>query len=111
MLFISGVSSAISAELAAVARSIEGVGYAHVYGVLNLSFGVGSTIGPIIGGQMYDHLANGWTAIVLLNSALCALSVIAAMLFLGSPTAMVQIIGWIRRKEEREVGRGYEERR
>ncbi|KAF5337175.1 hypothetical protein D9611_003430 [Ephemerocybe angulata] len=49
--FSSGVISPLTSELAAVSRSIEGVGYAHVYGVFNAAFGAGSTIGPVIGGQ------------------------------------------------------------
>ena len=41
--FGSGVLPPLTAELAAVARGIEGVGYAHVYGAFNAAFGAGST--------------------------------------------------------------------
>ncbi|KAG6857631.1 hypothetical protein H0H87_010199 [Tephrocybe sp. NHM501043] len=42
IFFVSGVISPITAELAHVAQSIDGVGYAHIYGVFNIAYGVGS---------------------------------------------------------------------
>ncbi|KAF8213645.1 major facilitator superfamily domain-containing protein [Mycena galopus ATCC 62051] len=39
--FISGLLSPIMAELAAVSRGIDGVGYGHVYGAFNLVYGIG----------------------------------------------------------------------
>ncbi|KAJ3575911.1 hypothetical protein NP233_g775 [Leucocoprinus birnbaumii] len=57
--FTSGAISPLTAELAAVSRNIQGVGYAHVYAAFNVAFGIGTTIGPIVGGQMYDHLQKG----------------------------------------------------
>ncbi|KAJ7480161.1 MFS general substrate transporter [Mycena galericulata] len=102
--FISGVLSPIMAELAAVSRGIEGVGYGHVYGAFNLVYGIGIHFlpsvrgelirqcfqvhrvspalktfscsdvsyvgGPVIGGQMYAHLNDGWEAINLLSAGL-----------------------------------------
>ncbi|KAG6891111.1 hypothetical protein C0995_014201 [Termitomyces sp. Mi166 len=60
--FASGLLSPVTAELAHVSQGIDGVGYAHVYGVFNIAYGVGSAVGPLIGGQMYDHLTDGWLA-------------------------------------------------
>ncbi|TEB33405.1 MFS general substrate transporter [Coprinellus micaceus] len=68
--FGSGVLAPLNSELAAVSRGIEGVGYAHAYGVFNAAFGAGSTIGPVVGGQLYDHLDNGWQAIVYLAAGI-----------------------------------------
>ncbi|KAJ7456492.1 MFS general substrate transporter [Mycena latifolia] len=65
--FISGLLSPVMAELAAVSRGIEGVGYGHVYGAFNLVYGI---VGPVIGGQLYAHLREGWTAITLLSVGL-----------------------------------------
>ncbi|KAJ3557689.1 hypothetical protein NM688_g1336 [Phlebia brevispora] len=82
--FTSAVVSPLTAELAAVSRAHAGVGYAHVYGAFNLSYGIGATIGPIIGGQMYDHIKHGWTAICLLATGLLAVSSVMAICFTGA---------------------------
>ncbi|KXN88557.1 hypothetical protein AN958_07193 [Leucoagaricus sp. SymC.cos] len=52
--FTSGAISPLTAELAAVSGNIQGVGYAHIYAAFNVAFGIGTTIGPIVGGQIYD---------------------------------------------------------
>ncbi|KAE9409352.1 MFS general substrate transporter [Gymnopus androsaceus JB14] len=61
--FIAGAISPLLAELAAVSRSIDGVGYAHVYAAFNLAYGIGSAAGPIVGGQIYYQVEKGWTAL------------------------------------------------
>ncbi|KAF4623451.1 hypothetical protein D9613_002041 [Agrocybe pediades] len=82
--FTSGVISPLTAELAAVSRESEGVGYAHVYGAFNLVYGIGTTIGPIIGGQLFDHLRRGWLALCLLAAGLLTVCLILAFCFVGS---------------------------
>jgi len=74
--FITGLISPIMAELAAVARGIEGVGYGHVYGAFNLVYGIGTCLGPVAGGQMYSHLKYGWFAINVLSSGLLFLGLV-----------------------------------
>lgn len=100
--FFSGIIAPISSELAAVARSIDGIGYAHVYGVLNFFFGVGSTVGPIVAGQMYDHIKRGWLAICLLNIGLLAISGLTALLFMSERPAVLQLVDtvWKRRADD-----------
>ncbi|EIN13358.1 major facilitator MFS-1 [Punctularia strigosozonata HHB-11173 SS5] len=61
--FTCGVVSPLMAELASISRNIDGIGYAHVYGAFNLCFGVGSAIGPLISGQLYDHVKHGWSGV------------------------------------------------
>ncbi|KAF9243771.1 MFS general substrate transporter [Melanogaster broomeanus] len=51
--FVSGVVSPVTAELAAVSRDIQGIGYGHVYGAFNLAFGIGTAVGPVLGGQAH----------------------------------------------------------
>ncbi|KAF8213784.1 major facilitator superfamily domain-containing protein [Mycena galopus ATCC 62051] len=70
--FISGLVSPVMAELAAVSRGIDGVGYAHVYGAFNLVYGIA---GPIIGGQIFTHVKEGWLIINLLSAGLLAVAV------------------------------------
>ncbi|OCH84423.1 MFS general substrate transporter [Obba rivulosa] len=81
--FISGTVAPFTAELAAVTKALEGVGYAHVYGAFNIAFGLGSALGPIIGGQLYDHLLQGWMAICLLGIGLSVLATFLVFCLFG----------------------------
>ncbi|KIM84636.1 hypothetical protein PILCRDRAFT_6257 [Piloderma croceum F 1598] len=82
--FTSGVIPPVIAELAAVSRNVDGIGYAHVYGALNLAYGMGTTIGPIIGGEVYEHTKHGWTAICLLAAGLLALCLLLSFGYTGA---------------------------
>jgi len=82
--FTFAVVSPVTAELAAVAQDIDGVGYAHVYGVFTLAYGIGSTAGPVIGGQIYDHVKRGWMALCLMAVGLLVVSALLSFFFLGS---------------------------
>ncbi|KAF5377253.1 hypothetical protein D9615_006365 [Tricholomella constricta] len=82
--FTSGVISPLTAELAAIARELEGVGYAHVYGAFNIAYGIGSAVGPIIGGQVYDNVKHGWTALCLLAAGMLAGSLVLAFYYTGA---------------------------
>ncbi|KAK0457186.1 MFS general substrate transporter [Desarmillaria tabescens] len=75
--FGSGVLSPLLAEFASASRSIDGVGYAHVYGALYWAFGIGLTVGPVLTGQMYDNLADGWMDICLMAAGLHACGIVA----------------------------------
>ncbi|KAF9045166.1 MFS general substrate transporter [Panaeolus papilionaceus] len=68
--FISSILTPVTAELASVANSIEGVGYAHVYGAFNFAYGI---VGPIIGGQIYDHVNRGWMVICVISACILVL--------------------------------------
>ncbi|KAL1732632.1 major facilitator superfamily domain-containing protein [Schizophyllum commune] len=105
-LFVSGVVSPLTAELAAVARDIEGVGYAHVYGAFNLAYGIGSSVGPVVGGQMYDHLSKGWLAVCLLALGLSVMSLTLAFCYTGERPLGRRLLDLLRkrtRKAEPEV--------
>ncbi|KII94400.1 hypothetical protein PLICRDRAFT_154030 [Plicaturopsis crispa FD-325 SS-3] len=95
--FMSGVVPPVTAELAAVSRSIEGVGYAHVYGAFNLAYGIGNAVGPIVGGQMYDHIERGWLAICLLCLGVLAIGMILSFFFVGEVPLFKRFLG-LRRK-------------
>ncbi|KAI0072812.1 MFS general substrate transporter [Panus rudis PR-1116 ss-1] len=90
--FLSGSLSPITAELAAVSRHYEGVGYAHVYGAFNLSYGVGSALGPIIGGQIYDNISKGWLAICLIVIGLVVLCSFLCGCFTGTKPLLRRIL-------------------
>ncbi|TFK30700.1 MFS general substrate transporter [Coprinopsis marcescibilis] len=89
--FVSGVISPVTAELAAVARKTEGVGYAHVYSAYNMAYAIGTTIGPIVGGQMHDRLPNGWMAICLLAISTLGAGSIIAFAFIGETPLLTRL--------------------
>ncbi|KAF7306494.1 MFS domain-containing protein [Mycena indigotica] len=97
--FVSGVISPLMVELATVARQIDD---GHVYGSFNLVYGIGlslfppplftlivglvtqgTTLGPVIGGQMYAHLKDGWTAIMILTAVVLALCCGLGFMYIG----------------------------
>ncbi|KAJ7630470.1 MFS general substrate transporter, partial [Roridomyces roridus] len=91
--FISGLLSPIVAEFAAVARSIDGVGYGHVYGAFNLVYGIGTCLGPVIGGQVYAHLKDkdGWMAINLLSVGLLSVSLLLIFCYTGDDPILAKL--------------------
>ncbi|KAF8973801.1 major facilitator superfamily domain-containing protein [Flammula alnicola] len=90
--FTSGVISPLTAELAAVSRewSIQPDG--HVYGAFNLAYGIGTSIGPIVGGQIYDHLRRGWMALCLLATGLLAFCFVLAICFVGNDPLLHRLL-------------------
>jgi len=81
--FLSSMISPLISELASITRSIDGVGYAHVYGAFNLAFGVGSTVGPLTAGQIYDHTKAGWIIICCIGAGLMSLALLVTVTFTG----------------------------
>ncbi|KAL6300266.1 major facilitator superfamily domain-containing protein [Sparassis latifolia] len=90
--FSSGVVSPLTAELAAVTRGLDGVGYAHVYGAFNLAYGIGSALGPLIGGQIYEHVKHGWTTIWLLATGLAVVSMALAFCYFEEVSLLSKFI-------------------
>ncbi|KAF8592002.1 MFS general substrate transporter [Ramaria rubella] len=101
--FISAVVAPLTAELAAVTRELPGVGYSHVYGAFNLAYGIGSAIGPILGGQLYDHVTNGWTAVVGLAGGLMLLATTVAFFFTDEIPVAQRLLGLRRRLINRQA--------
>ncbi|PCH33242.1 MFS general substrate transporter [Wolfiporia cocos MD-104 SS10] len=97
---VSATVSALTAELASTTKILEGVGYAHVYGAFNMAYGVGSALGPIIGGQMYDHLDRGWMAICLFGTGLIVASMILTFAYFEDKPMLNRLVARIRRKRE-----------
>ncbi|KAJ4485521.1 MFS general substrate transporter [Lentinula aciculospora] len=92
--FLSGaIQSSLVAELAAVSRNIDGVGYAHVYAAFNFAYGIGSSVGPIVGGQIYYEIDQGWMALCLLAVGLLSFSFLLSFFYIGD----VPVFGQFRR--------------
>jgi MFS transporter, DHA1 family, solute carrier family 18 (vesicular amine transporter), member 1/2 len=94
--------SPVMADLAAVGHGMDGVGFAHVYGAFNLAYGLGNAreyipvipchfsaylsliVGPIIGGQVYDHVPHGWSAICFISAGIFGIAAFLSFFFAGS---------------------------
>jgi len=98
--FISGVLSPVMVELASVSRNIEGVGYGHVYGAFNLVYGIGTTVGPVVGGQMYAHSRQGWMAISLLSSGLLVGSLVLTFCYTGDDPMLTKLMRRLRKSQK-----------
>ncbi|KAH9921390.1 uncharacterized protein B0H18DRAFT_1086101 [Fomitopsis serialis] len=68
---VAGTVSPLTAELAAVTRQLNGVGYAH----------------------LYDHLARGWMAICLFGAGSALLAMMLAITSFGDVTVLSRIRG------------------
>jgi len=92
MFFLSGVIAPMTTELAATSRGLPGVGYGHVFGAWMLAYSLGSTLGPIIGGPIYDHVVHGWLVLCIMQTCLVALALSLSLMFTGD-TAMTHKFG------------------
>ncbi|EPS99595.1 hypothetical protein FOMPIDRAFT_1124177 [Fomitopsis schrenkii] len=100
---VAGTVSPLTAELAAVTRQLPGVGYAHVYGAFNVAYGIGSALGPIIGGQLYDHVSRGWMAICLFGAASGLIAIVLAFLSFGEVSLYAQLRNRFRQSRRESV--------
>lgn len=90
--FVSGVVAPVTTELASVSRKMAGVGYAHIYGAFNLAFGIGTAVGPVIGGQIYARARHGWTALCCITSALIVICVTLAFCYTGADPLLAKFL-------------------
>ncbi|TFK76705.1 MFS general substrate transporter [Pluteus cervinus] len=93
--FTSAIVSPLMVELAAVSREVEGIGFAHVYGAFNLVYGIGTSVGPVVGGQVYDHLRRGWATLCYFATALIIISEILAFLWIGADPLYDRLVRWM----------------
>lgn len=81
--FTSTILTPAAAELAAVSRGIQGVGYAHVYGALVIVYGTGNAVGSVMAGQLYSHASLGWPAICCMSMSFMGVCVPLSLAFTG----------------------------
>ncbi|ESK93471.1 mfs amine [Moniliophthora roreri MCA 2997] len=91
--FLNATLAPLTAELADVARHIEGIGYAHVYAAFNLAYGIGATVGPVMGGQIYDGVEDGWLALCFVNVGWIFVGGIIGFFFIGERPLSVRLTG------------------
>ncbi|KAH7099560.1 MFS general substrate transporter [Auriculariales sp. MPI-PUGE-AT-0066] len=68
----------ITAEFASLTKTIPGVGYADSFGLFNVAYNVGAMVGPVIGGNIYDNLHNGWVVLCGIIAAILGLAMLLA---------------------------------
>ncbi|KAL4068371.1 major facilitator superfamily domain-containing protein [Scleroderma yunnanense] len=90
--FVGGVVPPVTSELASVSRNLPGVGYAHVYGAFNLAFGIGTAVGPVIGGQIYAHVNHGWTILCCITVGLIVFCGVLAFFCTGPTPLFVKFV-------------------
>ncbi|KAI0762569.1 MFS general substrate transporter [Fomes fomentarius] len=96
--FASALISPITAEFASASRSMDGVGFGHTYGAFNVAYGIGSAIGPVIGGQIYDHATRSWMALNLFDLGMVVTGIIVVLTFFGERPLLNRGILWLRRR-------------
>lgn len=89
--FLSAVVAPLTADLAAAARELDGIGYAHVFGAFNFAYSIASAIGPLIGGQVYANVANGWVVLMGLSGGMMLLSAISAAFGAGNRPLLMRL--------------------
>ncbi|WVQ79320.1 hypothetical protein IAT38_001417 [Cryptococcus sp. DSM 104549] len=62
-LFPNCAMSPTGLEVTMVARNKEGISEIHQFAAMNVAFAVSTAIGTVAGGQMYDHVPQGWVAV------------------------------------------------
>jgi MFS family permease len=76
---------------------------AHVYGAFNLAYGIGSACGPLVGGQIYDHVKHGWSAVCFTAAGALALATVLAFCFTDAVSLLERMR---RRRTEKKDGKG-----
>ncbi|KAK7026072.1 hypothetical protein VNI00_015718 [Paramarasmius palmivorus] len=105
--FLNSTLAPFTAELADVARHIEGIGYAHVYAAFNLAYGMGSTVGPVMGGQIYDGVEEGWSTLCFVNVGWVFFASVVGFFFVGERPLSKRLAGLIiKPKNSNLVGNG-----
>ncbi|TDL24263.1 MFS general substrate transporter [Rickenella mellea] len=98
--FMAGVVSALTAELAAVARTIPGIGFAHVFGAFNFAYGIGSGVGPLLSGQIYDHVRQGWVAVCSITASAVFVATIVSFCYIGERPLIKRVLHFKAQRRE-----------
>ncbi|WVQ82530.1 hypothetical protein IAT38_004659 [Cryptococcus sp. DSM 104549] len=62
-LFLCFALAPTGLEVTMVALQKEGISEIHQFAAISVAFAVSTAIGTVVGGQVYDHVQNGWTAV------------------------------------------------
>ncbi|WWC95742.1 hypothetical protein V866_002608 [Kwoniella sp. B9012] len=79
-------------EVTIVARQTPGISEIHQFAAMNVAFAISTSIGAVVGGQMYDHLPSGWAAICWFALGLTAISLPLPFFFSGNKTLYRRLV-------------------
>ncbi|WVQ95955.1 hypothetical protein IAU59_003054 [Kwoniella sp. CBS 9459] len=103
---ISCAAGPAGLEVTMVARETDGISEIHQFAAMNIAFAISTSVGAVVGGQMYDHISNGWWAVIWLAFGIVAVTLPLPFFFTGNRTLYSRLM---RRKtdeaSEKERGR------
>ncbi|WRT69613.1 uncharacterized protein IL334_006602 [Kwoniella shivajii] len=71
-------------EVTLVSRKTPGISEIHQFAAMNIAFAISTSVGAVVGGQMYDHLTSGWAAICWFGLGIVAISLPLPFFFSGN---------------------------
>ncbi|CAG8563111.1 5185_t:CDS:2 [Acaulospora colombiana] len=89
--FFSACVTPFTADLAAAARELDGIGYAHVFGAFNFAYACATA------GQIYGHVKHGWTIIMCLAAGLILFGALAAAWGSGERPLLTRLVRLVNR--------------
>jgi len=92
MLVVTVLNSVASLEMAIVSKFKPGVSEIHEFAAMNLAFAVSSAIGAIVGGQIYDHVHNGWNVVMWIGFGAFALSIVPPLIWTGKIPLLSRVL-------------------
>ncbi|KAK8849598.1 hypothetical protein IAR55_004933 [Kwoniella newhampshirensis] len=82
--FLSCAMGPTGLEVTMVARNIEGISEIHQFAAMNIAFAISTALGTVVGGQIYDHLSNGWAAVIWFCFGVCVFVMPFPFFFTGN---------------------------
>ncbi|WWD20223.1 hypothetical protein CI109_104699 [Kwoniella shandongensis] len=110
--FLSCAMGPTGLEVTMVARNIDGISEIHQFAAMNIAFAISTAIGTVAGGQMYDHLTNGWAAVIWFCFGVCAFVIPFPFFFTGNKSFYRRLVDRGRKPSdnvEMESGQGTDE--
>lgn len=95
----TGVLSALAVELAIISSRLN-IGCAHVLGSSNIAYSLGSAVGPVIIGSIYDHVKSGWIVICLSSAGLIFCCFVLSFFYIGSNPLWSQLLQLFQKKPQ-----------
>ncbi|OCF34316.1 hypothetical protein I316_03830 [Kwoniella heveanensis BCC8398] len=88
---ISCAAGPAGLEVTMVAR--ETVSDIDQFAAMNIAFAISTSVGAVVGGQMYDHISNGWWAVIWLAFGIVAITLPFPFFFTGNRTFYSRLTG------------------
>ncbi|KAL1406570.1 hypothetical protein Q8F55_008276 [Vanrija albida] len=92
-LFATVLNTIAGLEMAIVAKQKEGISEIHEFAAMNLAFSVSSAVGAIVGGQIYDHVKNGWAVICWVSFGVFVATLVPPLFYAGNWTVWDRLRG------------------